>query len=158
MLHLKMLVSNAVLIDTEYFYWYWCVVYNLNCTPKDVTDIPCAPNESSNQNREFLRPYVQTNPPALTQMDSLTQYDTLSNVFHQLLNDLGGPFLSTSSSMLQNVSQVMICSAVKKKAFTIFSNWPPQSDLDKVTAAQREPNSPIHTVVFFWLICNFLVH
>ena len=152
MLHLKMLVINAVLIDTEYFYWYWRVVYSLNCTPKDGIDIPCAPNESSNQNREFLRPYVQTNPPALTQMDSLTQYDTLSNVFHQLLNDLGGPFLSTSSSMLQNVSQVMICSVVKKKkAFTIFSNWPPQSDLDKVTAAQREPNSPIHKAVFLFL-------
>ena len=96
---LKMIVIRASSAHNEYLHQHFCVFYSLSgAKPDEVVEISCAPHGNSKQSRQFLIPYIRTNPSLLAQMDSLLENDTLSNVFHQLLNESRGPIFFTSRS------------------------------------------------------------
>ena len=110
--------------------------------PDEVVEISCAPHGNPDS-RQFSKPYICTNPSVLVQMDSLLENDTPSNVFHQLLNESGGPIFSTSlSTEPRNMTQVANRKTVKKTSFAL-----PQSDLERLISAQRDSSNPVCTVV-----------
>ena len=81
-------------------------------------------------------------------MDSLLENDTPSNVFHQLLNESGGPIFSTSlSTEPRNMMQVANRKSMKKRKLATTSFAPLQSDLERFISAQRDSSSPVRTVV-----------
>ena len=114
---LKMIVIRSISAHNEYVHLYLFVVYSLSgAKPDEVVEISCAPHGNSKQNRQFSKPYIRTNPSVLTQMDSLLQNDTPSNVFHQLLNESGGPIFSNSlSTEPRNMTQFANRKTGKKK-------------------------------------------
>ena len=145
---LKMIVIRAISAHNEYLHPYFCVVYSLSgAKPGEVVEISCAPHGNSKQSRRFSKTYIHTNPSVLAQMDSLLENDTPSNVFHQLLNESGGPIFSNSvSSEPRNMTQVANRKTVKKRKLATTSFASPQSDLERLISAQRDSSSPVRTV------------
>ena len=81
-------------------------------------------------------------------MDNLLENDTPSDVFHQFLNESGGPIFSNSlSTKGRNMTQVANWKTVKKIKFATTSFASPQSDLERLISAQRDSSSPVRTVV-----------
>ena len=81
-------------------------------------------------------------------MDGLLENDTPSNVFHQLLNESGGPTFSSSLSFEPRImTQISNRKTVKKRKLATASFAPPQSDLERLISAQRDSSSPVCTVV-----------
>ena len=110
-----MIVIRAISAHNEFVHPYFCVVYSLSgAKPDEVVEISCAPRGNSRQSGQFSKPYIRTNPSVLAQMDSLLENDTPSNVFHQLLDESGGPIFSNSlSSEPRNMAQVANRKTVK---------------------------------------------
>ena len=116
--------------------------------PDKVVEISCAPHGKSKQSRQFSRPYIRTSPSVLARMDSLLENDAPSNVFHQLLNESGGPIFSNSlSTKPRNMTQVPNRKAVKKRKLATTSFALPQNDFASLISAQRNSSSPVRTVL-----------
>ena len=123
---LKMIAIRTISAHNEYVHPYFCVVYSLSgAKPDEVVEISCAPQGNSKQSRQFSKPskpYIRTNPSVLAQMDSLLENDTPSNVFHQLLDESGGPIFSNSlSTEPRNMTQVANRKTVKKRKLATTS-------------------------------------
>ena len=149
---LKMIVIRAISAHNEYVHPYFCVVYSLSgAKPDEVVEIFCAPQGNSKQSRQFSKPskpYIRTNPSVLAQMGSLLENGTPSNVFHQLLNESGGPifsnFLFTES---RNMTQVVNPKTVKKRKLATKSFASSQSDFERLISEQKDSSSPVCTMV-----------
>ena len=135
-----MIVIRAISAHNEYVHPYFCVVYSLSgAKPDEVVEISCAPHGNSKQSTEFSKPYICTKPSVLAQMDSLLENDTPSNVFHQLLDESGGPIFSNClSNELKNMMQVTNRKTVEKRKLATASVASPQSDLERLISAQRD--------------------
>ena len=146
---LKTIVIRAIYALNEYVHPYFCVVYSLSgVKPDEVVEISVAPHGNSKQSRQFLKPYIRTNPSFLAQLTSLLENDTPSNVFHQLLSESSGHILSTSlSAEPRSMTQVANCKTMNKRKLKTISFAPPQSDLERLISAQRDSSSSVHTVV-----------
>ena len=112
-----MIVIRAISVHNEYVHPYICVVYSLSGDePDEKIEISCAPHGKSKQNKQFLKPFIRKKPSGLAQIDNLLENGTLSNVFHELLNESGGPIFSTSlSTEPRNMTQVANRKTVKKR-------------------------------------------
>ena len=120
---LKMIAIRDISAPNEHAHPYFCVVYSLSSAKFDkVVEISCAPHGNSKQSKQFSKPYSRTKPSVLAQMDSLLENDTPSNVFHQLLDESGGPIFSNSlSTQPRNMTQIANRKTVKKRKLTATS-------------------------------------
>ena len=134
---------------------YFCVVYSLDDDTEDeVKEIRCLPpHGNSKQPTEFSQPYVRTSSAVLMDIDEkLDKLTSPSSVFYDVLVDKGGPMHSTSqSNEPRNTKQVINRKSLKTRQ-TKKENPPTTfsvtlGDLDKLLRAQRDPNSPVRTVI-----------
>ena len=153
---LKMMVVTVESHDGKKMCPYFCVVYSLETEKSvetlddDIIEVVCLPHGNSKQPSDLSQPYIRTNPSILKNIDSkLEKCSSASSVFYDVLVDSGGPMNTLSqANQPRNTKQVNN----RKSALTSRKENPqvfnaPQSDLDKLIRAQRDPNSPVRTVV-----------
>ncbi len=148
-----MVVSLSSVSPPEYVYPYWCVIYSLSAALDEDDFLTCTPHGNSKQTSVFAKPYIRTNPVVLSRIDELIDEDNQSAVFDRLLEESGGPFSSFSPSFEpRNISQIANRkSSKKRKTSTSIPTVPTTqpSNLDMLMAAQRDPTSPVRTVLVF---------
>ena len=109
---------------------YFSIVYSLSGAKSDeVVQISSSSHRKLKESRQLSEPHICTNPSVLVQMDSFLEKDSLSDVFHQLLNESGGPIFSTPiiSTEPRNLVQVANRKTVKERklATTSFALFQP---------------------------------
>ena len=148
-----MVVSVSSIFPKEYVYPYWCVIYSLRATPDEDNFVECTPHGNSKQTSVLSKPYIRTNPVVLSRIDELIDEDNQSAVFDRVLGESGGPFSSSSPSFEpRNISQIANRkSSKRRKTSTSIPTVPTTqlSNLDMLMAAQRDPTSPVRTVLVF---------
>ena len=131
---------------------FWCVVYSrtedLLKETEDVVEVAALPHGNSKREGPFTRPYIRTDPSILKQIDQKFVNNptaSASDVFYEVLRESGGPMNSASPSCEpKDVKQ-----ARNRKAAIKSANAPPPAagDLERLLLAQRNPDSPVKTVL-----------
>ena len=135
---------------------YSCVVYIQNNTSNDSCSISVKPHGNSARPDVLEQPYYRTSEAVFTQMDKLLETQSPSLTFDTLLDTSGGPMHSSSISEQPRNQRQMINrkqQLLKQKPAT-FSNTSENAsikgtNLEKLLAAQRDPKSPVRTVLAF---------
>ena len=152
---LKQVVAEVV--QDGYQHPYFCVVYSMSGDKSDDVDvdvnkISCLPYHSENHGDSFAKPYIRSHPAVLSRMDELVENEKSSSVFHTVLQEAGGPIFSDTPSMEpRSVHQVTQRKSMINKRKRVDPESPPVPvhDLDKLLAMQRNPDSPVRTVLIF---------
>ena len=131
---------------------YFCVVYSLDASKSvtDVDEVLLSQHGNCKQPLMSSRPYIRTNPKVLSQIDTcLETYSSPSDVFYKVLDECGGPMQSTSpSNEPRSIEQVTNRKKLaKRKLIPSSSIGQPLSDLDRLILEQRNPESPVQTVI-----------
>ena len=148
---LKVMIASAS--NNGYEYPHRCVVYSRSKdydNDQDVYEIPCVPHGNAVPH-EFPKPYYRRHPIMLEKINRLAEKDSPTNVYHTLMNEAGGSIYSLTPSM-EPVSASQISkrkSMLKEKSLRPENPIIPTNDLDKLLAEQRNPTSPVRTVLVF---------
>lgn len=151
---LTMMVAQLQQGDKGEIYPYSCVVYSSSGGTID-SKMPCLPYHSSRESDDFPKPYIRSHPDLLKKMDDLLdRRSEPTEVFHSLISESGGPMQCLNASMEpRSVSQITKRKSDKKKKEMELSSPStkvlPASDLDRLLAEQRNPDSPVRTVMVF---------
>ena len=134
---------------------YFCVVYSLDESKVviDVDDIKLSQHGNCKQPTISSKPYIRTNPKVLKRIDTVLETcDSASDVFYQVLEESGGPMHSSSpSNEPRSTEQVRNRKRAAKRR--LMSSYPsssisqPLGDLDRLILEQRNPESPVQTVL-----------
>ena len=149
---LKQMVIQVVPLLSKIVNPYFCVVYSLNSNKNviDVEDVSLSQHGNCKQPSSTSKPYIRTNPKVLSQIDSLLEKSSSpSDVFYKVLDECGGPMQSTSpSNEPRSIEQVNNRKKLtKRKLLPSSSTGQPLTDLDRLIMEQRNPESPVQTVL-----------
>ena len=124
-----------------------CVVYHKS-TDDISQDIVLLPHGNSKVSQQ---PYIKTDKRVLTSIDEKLDTCNDNQIFHSVLGEFGGPFHSISpSTEPRNQKQVSNRRAQKRRLETPTPSKllnSPCGDLEKLIRLQRDPKSPVQTVL-----------
>ena len=145
---LKQMVMHVKSYSTKEQYPHWCVVYSIDETKVDVKPEPAC-HGNSKQPLITSKSYLRTNPSVLSRIDNVLQTtQSPTDVFHQVLDDYGGPMHSLSpSSEPRSTVQVQNRKSLLKRKLQPSPSLHPLTDLDRLIMEQRNPESPVQTVL-----------
>ena len=138
---------------------FTCVVYiQNNIDVNDFSSTAVQPHGNSMRPEVLVQPYYRTSEDVLSRMDQLLETQSPSLTFDAVLQESGGPMHSTSISdqprnnkqaenrkhWMRKQQQSSVCNT----SGSIFKPMP-VSNLDKLLAAQRDPLSPVRTVLVY---------
>ena len=148
------MIIHAKSYSSGFVYPYTCVIYSRSDSePPDVVEVKCLPHGNSKQPSHLSQPYIRTNPSVLARMDKLLENESSpSSVYYSVLDESGGPMLSSSpSNEPRNTKQAknrkyLMKSRMDSSNMEVSSSGSP-SNLDKLLREQRDKESPVRTVI-----------
>ena len=142
---LRLMITKVFVNGTEHP--YTCVMYYNGSDEDHQDNLVVLPHGNS----KSLQPYIRTDKKVLDSIDNKLDSQSDSDIFHSVLGEFGGPIHSTSSSTEpRNQKQVANRRALKRRLETPSPSWllnAPCGDLEKLLRLQRDPNSPVKTVL-----------